>query len=606
MITTLICAALLQEAGGGTLARVHSPELASERRSAPLPAEPVPVQVQSAEPAPDGAPIQSGVQTRYDVRALGLTSLTEDFGELDPAVRLVPSLDVLKPSVLDGSVPPGLVDESWINLVVDVLGRTVQGEGTRLDLTEQGWLRMRGNSGALHSSIEGLLGMLVKTSAAETQLLIETVALSADEARALAGALIPIEVAEELGRRASERFEVTLRGDMHGHYEQVKEIAIATGYSAEVAQRVAVSTPIIVRCAAGTRFSGLGAPARGGVHLSFVLKRTALTLAQREPWLDVNVRTVGDDGVAHTERSAAIVEDPVWTSTSFATSCFVPRGQALALLGSSGPERSELLLVRVLSSPEPVDGVKFEDGKYLSLLHLGAVEPPELVPRGMAFATNMRAQRSQRFEEDGVDFLAMTPRHYPHAVLRESIVQTLGRGYENWRVGPWLVVRGDERVKDLSVAVPTAGPGLEVDVTFRRGERTLRRARLSLRMGSSGAVALTDETLDMEQIEVEIAQASTVTRPVAIHVFDGLACWLRALPAGEGRLVLETAGAAQAMGPRRGRQMEDAFVNTLDQRELEHLNLRGRRTVTRGEDGVYRAILGAQAGDGLQVSIEIR
>ena len=36
-----------------------------------------------------------------------------------------------------------------------------------------------------------------------------------------------------------------------------------------------------------------------------------------------------------------------------------------------------------------------------------------------------------------------------------------------------------------------------------------------------------------------------------------------------------------------------ACLNALDQRELEHLNLRGRRTLTRGEDGVYRAVLGS-------------
>jgi len=133
----------------------------------------------------------------------------------------------------------------------------------------------------------------------------------------------------------------------------------------------------------------------------------------------------------------------------------------------------------------------------------------------------------------------------------------------------------------------------------------LRSARVPVRLGSGAAVALTWEQLDAVDYDVEIAERSACTDLNMQHVFDGLACWVRVLPVGDGRIVLETAGAAQVAGPRRNKMLQDSMVNMLEERDVELLGLRARQTLTRGAAGEYRAVLGAQGGDSLRVVIEL-
>jgi hypothetical protein len=565
------------------------------------------------ELAAEAARGQDEVTRTYDVRALGLAPWDHDGDETQRAgLRLVPALEMVNnnTNVIYGAVAPTLADESRVNLLVDLLGRTAQAEGRSVAVSSGGQLIVSGPP-ALHTTVESLLALIGEIAASESRLVLDVVRMDLAAALALDGVLLPRARAEELARGASERFEVALRDDAGASIDSKRARSVVLDYSVEVAQGAAIGDPLTAYCALGTQLFAKAAPALGGVELALVVKRGDLAVARRTSGVAVMARHVGEDGRAFTYPCATLLEDPTWSAASFATSCFLPADQALVLVGASEGGEAEVLLLSVTgTAAAPFRSAKFADGGVVALLHLGALVPPDLLAEGITFGDTVSNQRTVRVDGliggDETGLLTCSPVYGAWAAARDGLLRRLGRGAEHWEVGPWLVIRGDERALALADAVTRRPPSLQVHLRFESGERALRTARFPLRLGSGGAVALTNEAFDAVESDVEIAERSMSSDVSLEHVFDGLMCWVRALPLGADRIVLETAGAAQIMGSRRAKVMDDVLVPALEERDVEHLGLRGRQVLTKGTDGVYRAVLGTQRGDGLRVVIELR
>jgi hypothetical protein len=594
MITTMLCSFVLQSNSGG---RPQDDVLLDKN------------EVRGSTPA---AP-QGEVTRTYDVRALGLAPWMHTSGGTTRAgLRLVPALEMMfgYSSGDPMATYPTLEDERWVNLLVDLLGRTAQADGRSVAVSAGGRLIVSGPP-ELHSSVEALLALVSDVAASETRLALDVVRMDLAEALALNGAFVPRARGEELARSASERFEFALPHDAGATIDAKRTVSVLIDYNVEVAQGAAMGDPVMAYCALGTQLFARGAPALDGVELAFVLKRGNFTLGRRTTGVGIAARHVGEDGRAITSACATLLEDPTWSAASFATSCFLPTDQSLVLVGASEGDLAEVLLLSVVGTPAaPFRSATFAGGGVAAMLHMGALAPPDLLAEGNVLSDRLASQRSLRADhligDDEVGLLTCSPVRGEWAAARDGVVRRLGRGFDNWEVGPWLVLRGDERALALADAVARRTPSLQVDVRFEAGGQTLRTARFPLRLGSGGAVALTNEAFDAVESDIEIAERSAASDLGLEHVFDGLVCWVRALPLGEGRIVLETAGSAQLAGPRREKAMDDVLVPALEERDVEHLGLRSRGALTKGADGVYRTVLGTQLGQGLRVVIELR
>ena len=602
MITLMLCSLALQSTPGATPVAPAKPPTGSDDFFLG----------KDQQLGADATRQQAAATRTYDVRALGLAAYARE--REVPGLRLLPSVDILGEAGLSSGSGPGLVDEAWVNLLVDLLGPTAQGEGRSVVVAPGGQLIVTGPP-AMHQSVEGLLALLGGAASQEVRLTLDVLRRNTADVEGLAGTLVTLSQADTLvagAAGAAERFALTLRDDGDGVLEATHQISALFDHDVEVASGAAILDPLVVRCSLGTRLLARAAPAVGGVHLAFVVKRGELELLRRAQGIDMSTRHVGEDGRAHTEVCATLIEDPTWTSASFASSCFLPADRALVLLGSSEPGFTQVLLIRCgadkgAGAPRLAS---FDDGSGAALVHLGAFVPPELLGEGSAFMPpgygDVSYRTAQSLLGDDAAFLACGFSSVGWSATRDGLLRGLGRGFDHWEVGPWLVVRGDSRALAGLGGAPAAAPNLSIDVRLEQGEKVLRSARVPVRPGSGAAVALTWEQLDAVDYDVEIAERSACTDLSMQHVFDGLVCWLRVLPLGEGRIVLETAGAAQIAGPRRHKLLNDTLINMLEERDVELLGLHSRQTLTRAESGEYRTVLGAQGGDGLRVVIELR
>lgn len=562
----------------------------------------------AAAPAP-----QDEVVRTYDVRALGLAP--RKAVERSP-VRFLPSLDIVGPFEDEAGSEDlnGLGGGELVNLLVDLVGPSAESAGRGLAVSERGQLIVTGPA-SLHSQVEGLLQLVGHVATSETRLAVDVVPLPVDAAFALQGVLLSAADGAALAARGTHHFEVTLRDDVGGSYDAVRAVPVLLDYDVEVAGSAAIADPMVRVATAGTRFAALAAPGVGGVHLALTLKRTELSLGRRSNAIEVLTRHVGDDGRAHSQTNASLVEDPTWTSTSFATSCFLPDERALCLVGATRDGATEVLVVRAVGAHSPsLVVVPFQDGGVAALLHLGALEPPVVGVEGRLFESGLRIHR--RFSATGLDeqngsesLLSTRLRLGRSDAPRDFVTRALGRGFDTWELGPWVALRGDARLEALGDTVAALeraahGTTLQVDVRVERDGEWLRRARYPVRLGDTSALTLTNEALDSIDTDVEIAERSMCSDPILMHVFDGLVACLRPLPLDDGRLLLQTFGAAQVMGPRTAKAQQAETV--LEERSIEQLDLRARQVLTRGADGAYRAVLGGTQGGALSVVIELR
>jgi len=559
---------------------------------------------------PTGPASAGGDVTRtYDVRALGLAVLRGDsFGNGSASLRLAPAAETACESENYSGNAPGLGDDRWINLFVDLLGRTVQAEGRFVAVRSDGQLVVTGPA-ELHESVTGLLGLIGGVAMEEGRLGVDVVRLTRAEADALGGVVVDGARAEALANGAIERFELALREDTLASYARTRSLPAVYDYQVEVASGAAISDPEVVESAFGTQLVVRAVPGRGGVHLALAVKRSDLVLGKRATGIRLVSRHVGDDGRAITSPFASITEDPDWTAASFATTCFLPEGGALVLLGANDGESYEALVLR-LAAPVPggFRSQRFADGGVVGLVHLGALAPPTVSMTGRIFSDQVSPLRGLRADQlvemSDPGLLACELAVGDLGSTRDAILARLGR-VDQWEVGEWLVVRGGTEVEALADAPRASARQLAVEVRLEHAGAVKRRARLPLLLGETAAVSLTREALDAVEADVEIAERSACTDPRMQHVFGGLVCAVKALPLADGRVVLDLAGVAQVMGARRTKVLDDEFVPALEERDLERLGLRSRRVLSAGADGVFRAVVGAVSGDGLRVVVTL-
>ncbi|MEZ6016253.1 MAG: hypothetical protein R3F49_14130 [Planctomycetota bacterium] len=608
MITLLLCSALLQNTPSAPgLAGPGAPRLAGPAgpASAPQAASQDDFFIGRGQRGGPSGPVAQVVSRSYDARALALRDTDT---ETKATLRLVPALECMGGDPAWDASESELVAGSWVNLLVDLLGRSTQGEGRSVSVSSAGQVLVTGPP-ELQASTEGLLRIIADVANAETRLALSVISMPTSRAVAIDGALISRADASSLSEDASERYEVTLRGDAPARIDAVREVPVLLDYSVEVASGASVTDPTVVQCGLGTQLVALGAPGDGGVHLAFAIKRGALALGTRKVGVDLVSRHFGDDGRTFVTVTGRLTEDPEWTSTSFATSCFLPDDRALVLVGTGDGDTSEVLILHAIgATPAPFRVARFEGGGVAAFVNLGALAPPIISASGAYFSNEQREPRSMQAYEVASDLalLACGPVPAERRAVQDAVVRGLGRGYDQWSVGSWLVLRGDQRAETLADTLGERGTTLTVELRAERQGQVLRRARLPLRLGAAGAVSLTREALDAQDYDVEIAERTAMADPSLVHVFDGLVCWFRALPLDADHIVLELAGAAKVMGPRKQKSADDSLCGVMEERETERLGLRGRRVLTRDAGGVYRAEVGALSGAGLSFVIELR
>lgn len=561
-------------------------------------------------PGPAGPAAAPADTTRtYDVRALGLAVLNgDDGGAANPGLRLAPTADIAREAQNWGGNAPGLGDDRWVNLAVDLLGRMAQAEGRMVVVRSDGQLVVTGPP-ELHEAVDGLLGLLTSVAMEEGRLAVDVLRLPKTEAAALSGVILTRARAEELAGRALERFEVALREDALANHARTRSLPVLIDYSVEVASGAAISDPTVVESVYGTQLVARAAPGRGGVHLALAVKRNDLTVGRRTTGVQLVSRHVGDDGRAITSPCAALGEDPEWTSTAFATTCFLPEGGALVLQGADAGDDCEVLVLRLVGPvPSAFRMSRFADGGAIGLVHLGALAPPVLSLTGRAFVDTVAPVHSLRIDNltDASD-LGLLDCEVIRGDLggtRDGLVARLV-DVDMWEIGDWLAVRGGGELAALGDALRPPARQFAVEVAVEHKGVVSRRARVPMLLGESAAAVLTRESLDAVEFDVEIAERSATTDPNLSHVFDGLVCAVKALPLPDGRIVLDLAGSAQVAGARRVKPMDDEFVPVIEERDIDRLGLRARRVLSASADGSFRAVLGETSGPGLRVTVTL-
>jgi hypothetical protein len=607
MITTLCCLALLQADAISPLSAPR-PQAASSGVGS---AEPI---ARPRAAASGAAPVEQDVVRVYDLRVLGLAPRTDEhLGDF----AVLPAGEIGSDGNAEAEAPSPIGDAAWIDLFVDLLDPALQGEGSAAVVTEEGMLRVTGPP-ALHASASGLLDLLGGIAGHDVRLAIDFLPLrrgddgDARGPRVHGPAMVPLAEVEELLKDRTASYEVSLPAGT-GAFSSLREQRVTVDLAVEVASGAAIADPITLGLLSGTRIAARAAPASGGVHLTFVAKRSTLEVGKRETAITSHTRHVGEDGRAFTASSLALRDDPSWRTSVVGTSVFLPDGYAF-VCHTTGGGSGQMMVVRSVGEPWlPTRTARFDDGTALAFVHRGALAPPELAVWGRLLDAGTGPLEAYEVGSLGGGFdLACRPKPANLDSPREALMDSIGPDLDNWEVGPWLVARGAESELRSEVLLPQAEPALVVRVsTAARG--SVRSEVFPVRIGTHAVVSSTREFVDFVDHDAEIAERSSCTDPRGILLFDGLALQLRVLRKGPNELVLETAGAYCDLGPRRSDVLSGELGLVIEARDSQYLDLRGRRVLTPDGQGKYTATYGdlhamkdgAGQGEGPVVVIEL-
>jgi hypothetical protein len=313
----------------------------------------------------------------------------------------------------------------------------------------------------------------------------------------------------------------------------------------------------MARAGLGTRVSARASAAREGYFLALALRRASALGPVSRRTLERATAMLAGDTYRVGGRAIAQESQPV-LGRSLALNAFLPAGSALvAVLSHDAAGVSEALIVRAVGGAfPPPRRIEAGPGGYaLTLLDATRWSPPVafgnvLEALGEGIAEHLpHPHRSQWEVWVGT---APCPRDEDGGSGISSAL-TLVCGELEVSEGGWPLRAADlgadsARVVERLEALAPSGSNVEVELTLRRGERTLARLALPLLVGRSSDAVLCSEDLLVGEADVEIAKYASVEDPIQRSRLEGLLVSLRPVRTPSGAILLELGGAGIASG----------------------------------------------------------
>jgi hypothetical protein len=395
-----------------------------------------------------------------------------------------------------------------------------------------------------------------------------------------------------------------------------QRLSLLYDYDIEIAQGAVAFDPFVVDVDLGLRVFLRGVPTDDGTILTFLVSQNELLgeVVERA------VSTKGAVGGQGRDAGLEYIQGPSSAQTvdvltrSVAASALLPEGQALVFSSESvrGGQRSRHVVVlrRIAKT-----------GGAFHRTRLAGTSRTLMVVNGELLGAPRFAFTNGAHEYTGAG-------SYPYvtAVLQSRpapfLFDWLKYRFSVWRrIGPWAVIvtdpawddRADQELDALiaSVQAPSENVDVSVDLGLMGSgdsdTRTPVRWSLPILVGTEAAAVLGRSSTVLADYDVEVAHNATLSDPVIVPTFEGLAFAL-AVSRGDDALVVDARGSGRwNEQPVATFQSTGPFAGHVEELRSEALEFDERRRLKGGE----RVHLGARSprsgpGSGLFVSIEVR
>jgi hypothetical protein len=494
--------------------------------------------------------------------------------------------------------------EEVVSLMHEVLGEELEYEGRRIDLDEHGRLFIRGPE-TLQRRVTELIRFLEQSVGARYEL--EVAAVELGEAWP-EGVLVDANSLDRLfadADLAGTSWRMPIQNDRTAALDMSRTRELCIDYDVEIAQGSTVADPIIATLSSGTRMILQASPAADGINLAFTLKRGDLAnVVDRR--LEITGRIATEGGRPSMTTNAGVVQNYELVSRSMATTAVLPNGKGMVLATGVEGRANEVFVIRAVGEAMPTR-MSFPLGGNLgnlTLLDVGATEPPRISSRGMLFGMAVLPELMP-FSRDR-DLLGADPitgqGGLTHDMILEGIDHNNINGLESYlAVYPVGNLDGEER--SLSAAeqrrmietfdtLVRPSDQFDVEVTVTHGDATKVRSRSLVTNGGSLTLGVGEESLGIYDYDVEVAQFAAISDPHVRPIFDGLAMWLQPSLRSDGSLAIDVRGGANLVTSVSETNLDSQFFPALDSVESLHTLVRERRVLRAAGDGSWSTVIG--------------
>lgn len=524
------------------------------------------------------------------------------------------------------------------SLIYELNAEEFEYEGRSLQLLGDGRLLVVATE-ETQERVEQLLGFLAVSFGRQAELIVDVVDLPVEGFGKIPLGLVAIQEADAwidglAGRANHRRHRMPIRASEASVLDQSREVGVLWDYDVEIAERSMAFDPIISLVSAGLRLGVEATPAPGGVRLAMCLRDTELIGEPIE-------QEIGQAGSIHSENGVGqqqgprTLEFPSLANRSAAWSTYLPEGSALIqetyVDAKTGASRRAIVLRVEGSFGEPLS--HFDTGTNIgkvSLLNMGAVLPPSCrfedsflnrpLPRDLY--NSLERGAVDGFEEEGGVAPYLRQADFDYVT---DLAQTLNpEDVEHMTLGPWLIGKPSEIYDDevdgsnrtgIHPGVLQLAPAID-PVHFRvslsrTGQRSqvVARGNLATLVGTEVAWVLGVESSYLADIDVEVAQGSSVGDPVVIPTLDGVALQLRPRRRVDGSLCVAIDVFAHVLDESLDPQpLRSSQLPNVTRKRSTHLFHRSELVVDRTQ-GTWRTVLGdsnPEAKDGLALEITVR
>lgn len=573
----------------------------------------------SVAAAQGNPPPQAPTPATASIRIHDLRGAATFSGREDPSLAFLPCLADGREGGDTGGTSMG---QRGIDAALDLLRAWNQpvweSEGRLVSALDEHRLAVRAPA-AEHDALARQIAALTSIFDRRTRIVVDVATFGPNPGVEGLAAVIPaVEVERWTGvALRHERHEFALPAGDVQRTSSTRVVSLLTGYGCEIASHSIVHIPIVEHVRVGTVIDLAAAPARGGVWIAANARDGRLIGAPERRDLNLAAYLTMDASLQARPGSQAR-DDARLADYSASWNAFLPDGKALVLTSSIGLETHVMFVQQVGGTTPPVVRLP-DDAKRDNVLPETLFLRYDSVARPTALLTVAGDMpiSSHRFGSlrPGEEELLL------RATIRdEGDVQELFQASEPYvpalRTGGWIVFptasRSDADTKVAVFGQLQAEPrGLVARLTLRRGSRegpVLARASVPLRIGSESAVVVGKEQMLVDQVEAEVAEASSAHTARASRSFDGLVCRLSATdaPAGGVRIDVD----AHARWSREAPRVFDPGSDGMPKLQLQDSDAcDDAQTITfaKGEKGPRRVRLGNQGStdDALTIDIEV-
>lgn len=495
-------------------------------------------------------------------------------------------------------------------LIGDILGEELSFEGRWLEVLDNGKLLMVAPEG-VHSQVQRVYDFLRDAADERIELAVEVIDGAIEGPSQLDHAGVRA-ILSRVPKDSVVSHRVSLASADWGRVDSTVVSPIVIDFDAEIAQASVIADPIVMGVQSGLRIGLQAVPAKGGVLLTSIVRHGKL-LGIGASALGMELRLTGEDRKVSEMVSAREVQTYSMAGFGSASSVFLPDGGGILIRGVQG-EHTRTILVHHLGG-----GLKHRrelalssSGENLVLLNEHAGAPSEL--HGMGSGLVRPLTRGHYRDTANMPLLGTSLGQGPGPEIMDLISNQAPRSVNAIaQYGPWhayTTSEGDsgEALASLEAQLEASlrqSQALQVRVDLVIDGKSVAHVQQPVLDGYSTLFSLGNESLEVSDYDVEVAQFAATPDPWVCVIFEGLVAQMRASVGGDGSLRLDLRAAANWDAGRRRVELGTGLMEGFDQSTQGRLFVDERRVVEAGGSGIWFASFGASGDKGASLRVSV-